>query len=344
MTLAEQANRTHNNALLDIINPLSKTNRIMLFAQWEECNNGTTMKGVRVSTEPTGTWRDYDEGVAQGTGTTTPFEEPTSMLAHILSVDKSRKRHAPNPEKFMNDEIEIQSRGLVKQSISAFFYGDRDSDSSYAGKLPRGLIYRSDYNQLSSDYVYDNAGGNASATANKTSAYIISFGTKKVTMIHPRGDAMGDTQPSQNVDSQSTPVEGMGLRLQKLMKDTAQDSNSNEYPADNIWYEQAWGICVHDPRYIRRVANISTTNIDEVDDYSFNEDYIIDAITDMPDIIDAVVAVNRNLMAQVWKRVKDSSARMFDQAKDAFGEPVPVIAGLPVVLCDSIVSTESTVS
>jgi len=344
MTQIELASRTHNNALLQIVNPLSVVNRAMLYMQWTECNNGTTYKGTRVSTEPTGTWRDYDEGVSQGTGTTTPYEEPTSTLAHIFSIDKDRKDDAPDPEQYVSDELEIEMRGLVKQSMSAFFYGDRDGDASFAGKMPRGIIYRSDYNNLASEYVYDNGGGSASATANKTSLYVISSGPKKIQMIFPRNYAMGGIEPSQNVDAQASPVEGLGIKMMRLAKDTAEDANGREYPADNLWFTQRWGMCIHDPRYLRRMCNISTTNIDEVDDFSFNEDYLIDIITQMPDRNNAFVCGNRAVEAQIWKRVKDSSSRYFERGEDAFGEPVPVIMGLPFALCDSITSDEATVS
>lgn len=341
MTLIEQANREHNGGLLDIVNVLSKTNRMFLYAQWAMCNNGTVEKGVRRSTEPTGTWRDYDEGVAVATATTAPYEEPTAMLDHTFTIDRARKRHAPNPEKFVNDELSMEMSGLMKQAMTAFWYGDRGSDSSYAGKMVNGITYRSDYNVLSSEYVYDNAGGAASATANKTSIYLLTFGANKFELLYPRNDAIGSMSPSGG--SQPPSVEGLGLRMEKMNSDMASDG-TNEYPADKVWFEMHWGLAPRDPRYIRRIANISTTNIDEVDDFSFNENYIIDAITDMPDTEGTIACCNRKVLAQIWKRVKDSSAYNFSSMTDAFGTPVPTVCGLPVVLNDSIVSTEATVS
>ena len=341
MTLIEQASREHNGQLLDIVNILSRTNRLWLYAQWAMCNNGTVHKGVRRSTEPSGTWRDYDEGVAVATATTAPYEEPTGMLDHIFTIDQARKKHAPNPEKFVNDELEMQMSGIMKQAMTAYYYGDRAADSSYAGKIVNGLTKRTNWNTLSSAYVYDNAGGNASATANKTSIWIQAFGPGKFEWLYPRNDAPGSM--SESGGDQPPSVEGMGISMRKMASDMASDG-TNEYPADKIWFEMHWGLDPVDPRYTRRVGNISTTNIDEVDDYSFNEDYLIDAITDMPDTDGAVVCCNRKVLAQIWKRVKDSSAYNFSQMTDAFGTPVPAVCGLPVVLNDAITSTEATLS
>lgn len=339
MTLIEQANRTGpNGGLVPVINVLSKTNRLHLYAQWEQCNNGTIHHYVQRSTEPTGTWRDYDQGVDAATATTTPFDEPTAMLDHIFTVDKARLRHAPDPDMFLEQELRMEMSGLQKQAMTAIFYGDRDADASYAGKIIRGISKRSDYNTLSSDYVYDNAGGNASVTANKTSIYLFSFGPRKVNFIYPRGDAPGDT----NIPDPD--VEGLGIRMKTLKSDLGEDGNGKKFPALNIWFEHHFGVCVEDPRYVARICNISTTNIDESDDFSFNEDYFIDALTDMPDTEGLVAACNKHVMAQVWKRVKDSSQRMFTEGTDAFGDPVAKVCGVPLVKCDAIVSTEDQVT
>jgi len=341
MTLVEQANRTHNGALQTVVNVLSKTNRLNLYMQTEECNDGTSHHIVRRSTEPSGTWRVYDEGVDVGTTTTEPLDEPTAMLDHMFVIDKARYRHAPNKERFLEGELQGEMAALQKQAMTAVFYGNRDSDANFAGKIVRGITYRSDYNTLSSDYVYDNAGGNASATANKTSIYLFASGSKKVHFIYPRGDAPGGTVPTS--DTQPTDADALGIKIERLKSDVA-EGNSLPYPAINIWFEHHFGIAIEDPRYVRRVCNISTTNVDQVDDFSFNPNYLIDALTEMPDYENAFLACNRQILAQIWKLVKDSSQRMFSETKDAFGEPVPTVFGLPLVLCDAISSEEATVS
>lgn len=340
MSLIELANRSANQKLLRIINSISKTNQLMQFAQWTECNNGTTFIGSRRTTRITGTWIDYDEGAAGGTTTTEPYEEPTSTLAHLFTIDKKRKKDAPDPMKFVNDEIEMEMRDLQVDAMETFFYGDRATDSDFAGKMVNGMSNRTDWNTLSSAYVYDNAGGNASATANKTSLWIMSFGPNKLELTYPRGSAPGGQEPNEPDAS------GWGIEMSKLAKDFGTDDSGNIYPADNIWFQQRWGIVAHDPRYIARVGNISTTNVDEVDDFSFNEDYVIDAISAIPMLHRAgtVVCGNAIMEAQIWKAVKNSGSRNFTETVDAFGERVPAICTLPFVRCDALVSTEATLS
>ena len=97
ISAVDLANKENNGNLLPLINMLGQQLEIIGDASWEECNDGTSHKGQRGSTEPTGTFRAYDEGIAAEAGSSTPYEEPTCMLDGIQKTDVKKIQHKSNP-------------------------------------------------------------------------------------------------------------------------------------------------------------------------------------------------------------------------------------------------------
>lgn len=328
LTMMELAKREHNDALMEIINVLSQVNDIILDASWIECNNGTSFKGVRVATEPEGSERDYNDGVAKEAATTDPFEEPTCMLDGIMKSDVALLRHSPSAKQARMQDLQIYLRGMSKTFAKRMLYGDKGTDS----KQINGIMFRKDYNKLASPYVYDNAGGAIpSVKANKTIIMIVGWGPKKIQLTYPRNDAPGNSQIT------DATVQGLGIKTKDYgEKIVAGITAGTEFPAWVTWLECHFGLVIHDPRYIRVIANISTTAIDNIDDFGFNEDYMIDMVNDMPDLDGAVIYVPRHVRGQMWKRVKDSGNRNFEGDKDPFGRPMVKFLEIPIRLVDQI--------
>jgi len=333
-TLMELAQAEHNAKLMPIVNVLSEVNEILLDAQWAECNNRTTHKGLRASTEPTGTERQYNQGIDPEFATTTPFDEPTCMLDGLSKVDAALLRHSPDglAERLQRDKMYM--RGMSKTFANRLIYGDR---GTYPDRI-NGITVREGYNELSDAYTYDNAGGNASATENKMSIIIVGWGPGKVRLIYPRNDAPGG---SKVLDPD---VVGLGIRVKDFGLDLVTDANDKEYPGYRTWLEIHFGLMIEDPRYIRRIVNISRTNIDGIDDFSFNEDYLIDAFNDMPDWDGCAIYVPRAVRGQIWKRVKDKGNVYFTPGKDVFGRPQAQFMEIPIRLVDQMSGSEAEVT
>ncbi len=332
--LVDLAHREHNERLLPLINVLGQRLDIVADASWQECNDGTSFKGQRASTEPTGSYRAYDEGISPEAGTSTPYEEPTSMLDGIQKVDVKKIQHRSNPLAVLAQYVGQYLAGMAKTFVGDIFDGDRVTD----GKQINGINNRSDYNTLSSSYVYDNAGGNASVTANKTSMYLIGFGNDtKVSMIYPQNDAPGAFS-LENPD-----VSGLGIRIKDLGEILTQDTNNLDFLAFVTYLEAHFGLAIHDPRYLRRVVNISTTNIDGVDDFSFDENYMIDAMNDMIDLENAFWYVPRILRAQIRKRVNEKG-NLFHTIQNPFGKWITMIDETPIRMVEQISTTGAVIT
>jgi hypothetical protein len=332
--LVDLAQREHNERLLPLINVLGQRLDIISDASWQECNDGTSFKGQRASTEPTGSYRAYDEGIAAEAGTSTPYEEPTCMLDGIQKTDVKKIQHRSNPLAVLAQYMGQYLAGMTKTFVGDIFNGNRSID----GKQINGLEQRTNYNTLSSSYVYDNSGGNASATANKTSMWLIGWGNDtKVSLIYPQNDAPGA------VNLENPSVQGLGVAVEDLGRILTQDSDSNDFLAYVTYLEAHFGLCVHDPRYIRRVCNISTTNIDGVDDFSFDENYMLDAMGDIPDLENAFWYVPRILRTQIRKRVNEKG-NVFHTVKDPFGKWVAMIDETPIRMVEQISITGAEIS
>lgn len=334
MTLAEMLRReTPNGLSAELVDAISLVNDLPKYMTVEECNNGSYHEATRIVTKPSGAERIYGQGVAPEAGVTEVVTEPTCLVAGLSQIDCSQADGAPGgAAAFRRKEEALFVSGLMDNTfMPRFFDGDR---STYSRRI-NGINYRSDYNALSSDYVYDNAGGNASATANKTSIYILQFGPGMVQMITKRNSTLTPTAPFTRKD--------FGERLT-----TDPNDSTKQLPMYQTWFEASFGLFIYDPRCVKRVVNISTTNIDGVDDFSFDEDQLIYATSDLEyGGRGAIICCNRTVKAQMQIRVNQMGQRMFTQDTEgdgAFAKPVLRALGIPVVEVAAITNTGAKIS
>lgn len=335
-----------DGSLRPLIQSLSKQMAIFGDVHMEKCNDGTGHWGATEYYQPVGTWRAFNEGVASEAPISYPFREPTAQLASIFKCDLDLLMQKAGGDGGKAGALRARMvsqfiAGILKKVSTAMLYGTRAD-----GKSPRGLTVRSDYNTLTSSYVHDNAGGAASATANKTSLLIIGHGAEKYHWIYPTG--MGAPPP--NVVAQpGRAIEGFGLKIVALPDDLITDvGGTNQFLAVRNWIKGAWGHAVEDARYVQRVCNISTSNIDNVDDFSVDEDVLTDALVALPDKERAVIYGNATVEAQFIKRA-NTKGNNWHMDKDPFGyaaagDNVPFFGTVPFHRWDSIVDTEATVT
>lgn len=333
LTLAELVRREDpNGRMADIVNTLSEVNSIIQDATWIGCNNGTFHQDTRRTSEPSGEERGYDMGVAKEAGITEVVTEPTCMLDGLSEVDVAKIRHTPDPAAARSQEDAFFLDGMAKTLASRMFDGDRSTNPLRID----GINNRSDYDALADAYTFDNAGGNASATVNKTSIYIIQWGTKMVNMIYPRNDG-----PSGG----GNPVSMDDYGRQMVVDD---DISTKKFPAYQTWFEIHFGLFIHDPRCIKRVVNISTSNIDGVDDFSFDEDVLIDAYNELEyGGKGAVIYCNRTVFAQIQKRANEKGNAVYTQAMEGegpFAKKVIRFWGMPVREVAQITNTQAQIT
>lgn len=338
LTMAELVRREDpDGTLADIVDQLSEVNAIVPDATWKQCNDGSSNQTTRTITEPSGAYRMFGQGVVREAGVTEVINEPTALLAGFSEPDADLMRQQPEgPEMARLQEDTFFINGLTKTYVSDIFDGVRNTNPLEI----LGINNRSDYNVLSSEFTFDNAGGNASATANKTSIYFIQWGFKMVNMIFPRNMAP-------NATGQGSPIRMRDFGEQ-LVLDPLNTNNNAKYPAFQSWFQIAWGIAIEDPRMIKRVVNISTSNIDGVDDFSFDEEIMIDAFNELENGgMGAVIYCNRTVKSQMMKRANEKGNASFTQDTEGegpFAKPVLRFWGIPVREVAQLTNTQSTVT
>jgi hypothetical protein len=336
MSLAEIHRRENpDGTVAKIIDTLSQENHILDYITWIECNNGDYHEDTQTASEPAGSERAYDEGVSKEAGVTEKLVEPTCMLDGISEVDSAKaRRFRGGVEAYRLQEAGFFLRGMTKTMVSRLFDGDR---STYPRRI-YGINQRSNYNALSSSYVFDNAGGNASATANKTSVYFIQFGEKKVNLIYPlHGEHGDDTTPIKTQDFGESIINQSGVT-----------GEAKKYPAWQMWFSCDFGLFIHDPRCIKRIVNISTSSIDGVDDFAWHEDPMIDAYNELEyNGEGCVILCNRTVLAQAQKRANEKGNAFFTMQQEGegpFARPVVRFMGIPMQRVDQITNTQATVT
>ena len=336
MTLSEMVRReAPDGTLAELVDVISKENPILMDAKVTECNNGTSHKATRVASKPSGSERGYNSGVAKEAGVTDTVTEPTCMLDGMSQIDDAILRHSPDKlaarlqedQLFLSGIEETRSDRLFNNDSGSTTVGDR---AAYPLRI-NGFPFRSDYNTISSEHVIDAAGGNASLTANKMSIWLIQWGYKKCNLIFPRNDSLQGGQ--------------YGVKMEDFGKVIVDDEAGKKYPAWQTWFESHFGLFIWDPRCIKRIVNFSSTNIDGVDDFSFDENYLIEAYMKMKYQRQGVVIyANETVLTQVWQRVNQKSNVNFHADKDQFGNPVMMFQNAPIRQIDALGTTEATIT
>ena len=338
LTLMELIRReTPDGKLADLVDVISQENRILEDITWIECNNGTYHEDTITATEPTGQERAYDEGVTKEAGTTEKVIEPTCMLNGVSEVDEAKLLHSPNPEGARTQEDGFFLRGMTKTFVSRLFDGNRGTDNRRINGINTRSLYANLQTAGSETVVFDNAGGNASATSNKTSIYCIQWGTKKVNCIYPRNDSHGGgILPIKMEDFGRSIINQSGT------------SETKKYVAHQTWFGNDFGLFIHDWRCIKRLCNISTTNIDDVDDFGFHENGLIDLYSQLEyNGEGAVFYCNRTIMAQIMKRANEKGNAYYtmdNEGEGPFAHKVVRFWGIPIKRVDQITNTQAYVT
>lgn len=340
VTYMEAARRlAPDGSLLAIIQSLSQQMEIFGDVHLEECNDGTGHTGITQYYQPAGEFRAFNEGVSLDSSISADFREVTTMLQSRWAMDqdllKQKARGDGQKAGAIRTGLILETViGMLKNELTALLYGTR-SDS----KSPRGIMARNDYNLLSSSYTHDNANGAASATQNKTSLLLIGHGPMKYHWIHPAGDAPA----SGVIDQPGSPIQGLGVEIIALKDDWVVDADgTKEFLAVRNHMKLHIGHAIEDARYVQRQCNISTSAIDGVDDFGFNEAVLIRMLEAMPDHDNAVMYCNKTLRAQI-RNLINVKGNVWHSVTDPFGRVVPGIDNIPLHIIERITNTEDTV-
>lgn len=329
MTLAEWSKKFGGREKLQkIIEVLTQFNSAMSDAQFKEANKLTSFLTTRRKFLPVGSEVNINEGAPVTQSRVEPFEEQSCVIIDWNEIDDILIQLAGSEWKQARfDEDIAHVHGLRQRFSQRLFYGSKANNA----KQLDGLGVRR--GTLSNAETYDNAGGNASNTSNKTSMFFIKWGADAFHCFYPKGMANKDYM-------------GLGIGMEDKGKHTLIEGASNELRRD-IWrskFSLQFGFVMRDERAVKVLRNISTTSIDGIDDFSVDEENLIDIMTsyyeDFGNVEGLVCYTSAAVWAQLAKRARNSSHLTLSEWD---GKRILNFWGVPIRLDQQVSITEETI-
>lgn len=320
-TMAELAKRNFPGGEEEkIAEVLDKKLPILKVFPWFPSNQITSHKMKQRGSLPSGEWRKINGYTGTSQSSVEMVEEGIGLLEDFTFMDEELYDLAENGDSERSDEdiahVEGNSQKLEDQIIN----GDMlDSPEKFAGLLPR-------YNSLANENVIDNAGGVASATANKTSVWVVQLGRRAVHLIYPKNTKTGGIQRINNG---------------RVSKVDPNDANKKAYGYESQ-FKFRTGLAIHNVKCVKRVCNISTSNINETDDFTFDPEFLIAAINAIPDKSQAVILCNETIMTMLDIALFNKS-NVHLTVENWNDVDVTHFKRVPILQADMISNTEATV-
>jgi len=177
LTLLDYAKREHpGGGIDDVIEVLANSNPIIADANVMEGNLATGHRSTQRATDPTGTWRLLNYGVAAEKSTTKQVTDTCGILEAYSQLDVDIALLNGNEAAFRASEDNAFITGLNDTAATALFYSNSGTDS----EKMHGLAPR--YNSLATTHAYADQIKNGSGSgSDNTSVWLITWGPKTCT-------------------------------------------------------------------------------------------------------------------------------------------------------------------
>jgi len=276
LTLVEVAKRHGPDGnMLTIVEALAEENYILQDSQWREANDTFSHTTTRRSSEPAGSWRKLNAGVATEKSDTTQVKDVIGILETLAKNDVEAIKAFKNPAQARSDEAMAFVSGLGKTMASTQIYGNTNTNPErFTGLAPRLSSISATTNVL-------NEGGTGS---DLTSIYVVDWGVNTCHMLYPRNSKVG-------------------LEHKDLGTLLVTDIGSNEFEAYVDKFTWKAGLAVKNNKSIGRLANIETSGSTNI----FDEDNLITLLNRMTKGMGRKIYCNETIMTQMEIRLKDKS-------------------------------------
>ena len=298
----------------------SKTNRILEVLPFKQCNQKQQEVVVMRTDLPDVAWRLINKGVKPSKSKTKNVSFTCGGLEALAKVDEKLLQINGNSNTWRLSENVATQEAMSQKMATTFFYGDEKVNP--AGYTGLSAYYYSKANQdpIWADQIIDAGGTGASLT----SLWFVGMGADTVYGIFPEGTSAG-------------------FKYRDNGRVKEKDSDGGEFYCYESQYNWDMGLAVRDPRYVVRVANISTSALSSANADAFVENMIkaYDQIEN-PDKVNLVIFANRQV--QTYLDIIASKKSNVRLTIDEFGgKKVTHFWGVPILRCDAILNTESQI-
>jgi len=315
-----------------IIELLNQTNDILKDMTWIEGNLPTGHRSTVRTGLPVPTWRLLNGGVAPSKSSTVQIDESVGMLEAFSTLDVDVAKLASDVGEARLSEAMAFLEGMNQTMCQTLFYGDTTvNPERFLGLHPR-------FNTISGATNGVNILNGGGSGSDNTSVWLVVWGPNTVTGIYPKGSEAGIYHEDIGIETvpASTGVTGSVLRA----------------------YRDHWqwkcGIALRDWRYVVRLCNVDVSDL-VGSTGTQNASQLIALMSRMLDRVPSfgagrpVIYANRTVrsLLRVQALNKSSAAISIEPALNQFGNPMADnmnFLGIPIRLCDQILTTEATIS
>lgn len=320
-----------------VVELLNQTNEIITDMNWMEGNLPTGHETTVRTGMPTSIWRQLYQGVPASKSQRAKITDACGMLETRAEVDVEAVALNGHDKDFRLSEARSFFESLNQTFAQTLIYGNTAvNPERFMGLAPR-------YSTISGATNGANVLSAGGSGSDNTSIWLVVWGRETVTGIYPKASTAG-------------------LQHKDLGEYDAFDANGNRYRALGDLWQWKCGLTVKDWRYVVRVCNIDTSDLvalsgtQAVTASTSILKMMVRALARIPAIGmgTPVFYANRTVreMLSIAAMDKTSSVLKFSDGMDQFGKVSAgsvaggtlTFQGVPVRLCDQILTTEATIS
>lgn len=306
--------------MLNIVETLFQENQILDDIIWKEGNLQTgNLTGLRTSIPKPGI-RVLNQGGNKSKSTYKQITDTCCILEDNSEVDEEVLALAASKEAVRASDVVGHAEGFRESVADMLFYGNSDAN---AGEF-NGLDVR--YNKTSAarnDPGYQVVLDTGAANAN-TSIWIADWGDRGITGIYPKGSMAG-------------------LQTSDEGRIRVEDTNGNPYYAYCTNMKWKVGLAVENYRKVARIANVDTVTA-TLDANTTLLKRIVTAKNRIYMPKNPIMYVNEAIYTWLELKLTDVGNQYVTQYTAMGKSPQIYFKGMLVRKCDSILSTESTIS
>lgn len=324
MTLADLASRHggRDNKVLPIVEMLTKMSPLLQDMSWQEGNLATGhVFPVRVGL-PGVHWRRINQGVRPTKSTVTQVTETCGMLEAVSEIDEKLVQLANDPAQFRLTESMAFMEAMTQEFEAALWYGNGQlKPETMTGFAPRfSLLTGPVKNQII------DAGGTGN---NNASIWLIVWNALTAFGIYPKGMPQGLKHHASSIIDLT-------------------DADGGTFRGYRDRFQWNVGLCLRDPRYIVRIANI---DVDRLPTYGTSSDQSADLMSLMNIATNrihnigmgrAVFYMNRTVR-EAWENQMLKNYHIQHTKETATGKWEEAYKMIPIRICDSLLNTEERV-
>lgn len=295
-------------------------------------NNVMSNIGVRDSYIGSPGTRRFNEGIVPTATHSTPISEPIAMFEDYSEVDYALWKIQNDPNAWRQSQDRRKVEGLTQKLETTLFYGNYSTvDPGGFNGLATRFNTKTSRPNSDTSWPYNTYDGGGT-TGVVTSIWLVEFGPKKVFGIYPPNFPGG-----LKIEDKGQVTKEAGY---------AQTTAGALYEVLRTHFVWMIGLMVEDERCVQRYANVATTGSSNI----FDEEVLITLKNQLPGAGEdpgTVILVNRTVKTQMDIRAVTQKMNTYfiqEPTGDVWGRPVTRFQGIPVLVAEMIVNTETAIA